>query len=57
MSFKRLYKDVEGVCCPICGAPVVRDLGDVEKARYFCTGKTLHNLTSDKSVIKAARSH
>ena len=51
MSLKRLYEDVKGVSCPICGAPILKDASNLKKVKYFCSGKKSHNLTNNRKII------
>jgi hypothetical protein len=52
MSFKRIYQDVEGVSCPLCGASVLKDARNTKNVKYFCSGTTIHDLNNNK-IIKA----
>ncbi|MGD0802897.1 MAG: hypothetical protein ABSA11_02360 [Candidatus Bathyarchaeia archaeon] len=51
MSFKRIYQDVQGVSCPLCGASVLKDARNVKKITYLCSGKTPHDLTNNKIIM------
>ena len=53
MAFKRIYQDVKGVSCPLCGAPVLKDARNNKNIRYFCSGKKIHDLTNNK-IIRAS---
>jgi hypothetical protein len=51
MAFlKRIYQDVQGVSCPLCGASVLKDARNAKKITYFCSGKTTHDLTNNKTI-------
>lgn len=50
MSFKRIYQDVQGVSCPLCGASVLKDARNAKKITYFCSGEKIHDLTNNKII-------
>jgi len=50
MAFKRIYQDVEGESCPLCGASVLKDARNVKNIRYFCSGEKIHDLTNNKMI-------
>jgi endogenous inhibitor of DNA gyrase (YacG/DUF329 family) len=51
MYLKRIYQDVEGVTCPLCGSAVLKDAKNPKNVKYFCSGEKNHDLTKNK-VIK-----
>ena len=50
MSFKRIYQDVEGVSCPLCGASVLKDARNTKNVKYFCSGIKIHDLDNNKII-------